>query len=141
MSQVAKDRAKAERHYKQSSPLTGRHKARKVDLKEIAASNRPIDKAASLIKQRKIEAADNSIEDMLKDLQGTKRKRYAYDQEAVIALEHLVTGQLDPQTQEPLWRDMLLRSRDGNLSKAEFYRDARTILIQHNLFDPVTMAG
>lgn len=131
---------KAKRHYAAHTPLHGRSRQHKADLAAIEKASSPMLKADSLIIQRRDEQIDRKIEDMLIEHQG-KRTRFKYNQEAVIGIEHLVNGPLDPNTQVPIWRDMLRRSKGTTLTKDEFYRGARAILCQTTAYDPETMGG
>ncbi len=125
----------AKRHYQKHTPLHGRTRQHKADLDTIAKASAPMPKAENLIAKRRDEVIDRKIEEMLTRLQG-RRNRHIYDQSAVIALEHLTDEPLDPHAQMPIWRDMLRRSKGTTLSKAEFYRDARSIFMQHSMFNP-----
>lgn len=125
----------AKRHYQKYTPLHGRTRQHKADLEVISKAAAPMTKAETLIGKRRDEVIDRKIEEMLARLQG-RRTRHRYDQSAVIALEHLTDHPLDPNTQLPIWRDMLLRSKGTTLSKVEFYRDARSIFVQHSMFNP-----
>lgn len=125
----------AKRHYQKHTPLHGRTRQHTADLDAISKSSNPMTKADSLIAKRRDEVIDRKIDEMLTRLQG-QRTRHRYDQSAVIALEHLTEEPLDPHTQLPIWRDMLRRSKGTTLPKAEFYRDARSIFMQHSMFNP-----
>ncbi|WP_171125585.1 hypothetical protein [Ruegeria sp. HKCCA4707] len=125
----------AKRHYQKHTPLHGRTRQHKADRDAIAKASVPMTKAENLIAKRRDEVIDRKIEEMLTRLQG-RRTRHRYDQSAVIALEHLTDDPLDPNTQLPIWRDMLHRSKGTTLSKTEFYRDARAIFQQHSMFNP-----
>lgn len=125
----------AKRHYQRHTPLHGRTRQHKADLDAISKSSSPMTKAENLINKRRDEVIDRKIDEMLSRLQG-RRTRHRYDQTAVIALEHLTDDPLDPNTQLPIWRDMLRRSKGTTLTKAEFYRDARSIFQQHSMFNP-----
>lgn len=126
----------AKRHYQKHSPLHGRTRQHKADLDEIAKASAPMTKAEYLVAKRRDEVIDRKIDEMLTRLQG-QRTRHRYDQSAVIALEHLTDEPFDPHTQMPIWRDMLRRSKSTTLPKAEFYRDARSIFVQHSMFNPM----
>ena len=131
---------KAQRHYKRHSPLHGASNLHKADMAAIKGATSPILKADTMIAQRRDELLDQGITDMLVEMQG-KRSRYRYDQEAVIGLEHLVDGPLDPHTQAHIWRRMLEATKGKTMPKAEFLMGARAILSQTSLYDPPTMAG
>jgi hypothetical protein len=130
----------AKRHYKRNSPLHGSSRQHKADLEAISKSTQPNSKADTLITQRQADTIERKVEMMLIKQQG-RRKRFTYNQSAVIGLEHLVDGPLDPQTQAPLWHNMIRRSKGIMLTKADFMAGARTILNQTSLYDPMTMAG
>ncbi len=125
----------AKRHYQKHTPLHGRTRQHKADLDAIAKASAPMTKAENMVSKRRDEVIDRKIDDMLTRLQG-RRSRHRYDQSAVIALEHLTDEPLDPNTQLPIWRDMLRRSKGTTLGKAEFFRDARAIFQQHSMFNP-----
>jgi hypothetical protein len=133
--------SEAKRLYKRQAPTHGRSKQHKEDLETISKASSPVAKAETLIAQRRTHSIDKRIEEMLQDHQGPRRKRYTYNQEAVIGLEHLVDGPLDPITQHPIWQGMLTKTAKGaTLSKPEFYSGARSILKQKSMYEPVTMA-
>lgn len=130
----------AEKHYRRHSPLHGRTTLHSEDLAAIKAASQPIAKAEALITQRRDEMIDQRIDGILREHQG-QRKRYQYNQEAVMGLEHLVDGPLDPHTQQPLWSSMLRSTKGTTIPRDEFLRGARAILAQTSLYDPVTMGG
>ena len=130
----------AKRHYSRHSPLHGASRQHKADLEVIAKASSPMLKADTLIAQRRDQKIDQRIDQMLSDLQG-KRTRYRYDQSAVTQIEHLLDQPMDPQTQLPIWRDMLAATKGTTMPKADFMRGARAILSQFSLYDPQTMAS
>ena len=98
-------------------------------------------KATTLAAQRKADRIDEIIYSALTDAFGQK-KRHKFNQEAVILIEHMVGGPLDPHTQMTLWRAGLEATKDGGiLSKDNYFTLARSILVQDSLFDPVTMSS
>lgn len=130
----------AQRHYKTHTPLHGRSKDHAADLEVISEAPSPLDKAKALVTKRCNEAIDKKIMAMMTELQG-RRKRYRYDQSAVMQLEHLERHPFDPQTQAPIWREMIRQSKGVVLSKEEFLKGARAIFRQPSLYDPETMAS
>lgn len=130
----------AQKHYRKHTPLRSGGKQHKADLEVISKASSPMSKADNLISQRKIDVIDRRIEDMLDDIQG-KRSRRIFNQEAVIALEHLLDQPMDPITQMPIWRQMLAATKGTTTSRSEYMRNARAILRQHSLYDPKTMAA
>lgn len=133
-------KAAAERYYRRATPLHGRNAGHKADLVEIADAKNPMTKAEKLVAQRKTEAIEGKVERMLREQRG-RRKRYRYDQEAVIGIEHLIDGPMDPHSQLPIWQEMLRATKGTTMPKADFMRGARAILAQTSLYDPATMAG
>ena len=133
-------KAAAKRFYQRATPLHGRSAAHKADVAAIEAAPQPMAHAEKLVAQRNDEITESRIEEMLRDQQG-RRKRYAYNQSAVIGLEHLVDGPMDPTTQVPIWRQMLAATRGTTMPKDAFMKGARAILSQTNLYDPATMAA
>lgn len=133
-------KAAAARFYHRASPLHGRSTASKADLAEIANATQPMAQAEKLVAQRHREIIEIKIEAMLREHQG-RRKRYAYNQEAVIGIEHLIDGPLDPNTQMPIWREMLAVTKGKTMLKADFMRGAYTILSQPSLYSPTPITN
>lgn len=131
--------AAAERFYRRACPLHGRSKVFKEDIDTIGKASQPMSMAERLVTQRLAEITEAKIETMLRDQQG-RRKRYLYNQRAVIGIEHILNGPMDPTTQLPIWREMLAMTKGSTIPKDDFMRMARAILCQVNLYDPETMA-
>lgn len=138
MTSTAK--AAAKRFYQRSTPLHGRSAAHKADIASIEKSAVPMGLAEKLVAQRIAQAIDSKVEAMLREQQG-RRKRYRYDQAAVIGIEHLVEGPPDPITQKPLWRRMLRATKGATMLKDDFMRGARAILCQTSLYNHAAMAS
>lgn len=130
----------AKQFYQRATPLHGRSAAHKADVASIEKSALPMGLAEKLVAQRTAEVIEAKVEAMLRAQQG-RRKRCRYDQAAVIGIEHLVDGPLDPITQEPLWRRMLRATRSATMLKADFMRGARAILCQTGLYNHAIMAS
>ena len=130
----------AQKLYRTHTPLHGRSKDYAADLQIISESTSPMLKAETLLTYRRDEKITEKIEAMMRGLQG-RRKRYTYNQDAVIALEHLVDGPLDPQTQQPIWIEMLGKTKGTTILKDEFMAGAKAILGQGSLYDPATMTS
>ena len=133
-------KADAERFYRRETPLHGRSNDHRADLASIAKAAKPLAHAEKLVTQRNQEVADTMIETMLREQQG-RRKRYIYNQAAVIGIEHLLDHPMDPQTQFPIWRSMLMVTKGTTMPKAEFVKNARAILCQKGVYDHATMAA
>ena len=118
--------------YKRGTPLRANSNAYREDIKQIRKASRPVAKAERLVRNRIDAKLTAKVDAMLLDLQGRK-KRYCYDQAAAHQLEHLCSGPLDPHTQMPLWRELLLLTKDRPTDRHTFMSSARNILGQFNL--------
>ena len=118
--------------YKRGTPLRANSKAHQDDLATIRKASRPTIKAEQLIKHRTDAVLVAKVDAMLFALQG-RRKRYRYDQAAVQQLEHIWSAPFDPQTQVPLWRELLRLTKDRPTDRDTFMNLAKDILRQHNL--------
>ncbi len=125
--------------YKRGTPLRANSKAHQEDLAAIRNASRPLVKAEQLVKQRADAKLIAKVDAMLFDLQG-RRKRYRYDQAAAQQLEHIWPTSFDPQTQMPLWRELLTLTKDRPTDRATFMGYAANILRQFNLHD-INTAG
>jgi len=123
--------------YKRGTPLRANSTVHKEDLEAIRKASRPIDKAARLTKQRQEDRLVAQVDAMLFDLQGRK-KRYRYDHAAAQQLEHIWQTPFDPVTQVPLWRELLMRTKDRPTNRETFIRLATDILRQFNLHNTDT---
>jgi len=128
------NKQQAIKFYKEHSPLHGRSRLFKADLKQISDSSQPLSLSERLVSKRVEEVLERDIDSMLRKLQGNKT-RFVYNQESVIALEHMVDQPLDPITQMPIWVKMLKESKDKRLPKAVYMRGAKDILRQHSLYN------
>jgi len=131
------NKQQAIKYYKENSPVHGRSKLFKSDLKQISESGQPVSLSERLVSKRTEEVLERKIEEMLIVLQGN-RVRFTYNQESVIALEHMVDQPLDPITQMPIWANMLRESKGKRLTKADYMKGAKDILRQHSLYNKET---
>ena len=129
----------AEAAYKRGTTLRTNSKEYQEDLTAIRKASRPLAKAERLVKQRADAKLIAKVDAMLFDLQG-RRKRYRYDQAATQQLEHIWPTPFDPQTQIPLWRELLLLTEDRPTDRATFMSMATDLLRQFNLHD-INIAG
>lgn len=125
--------------YKRGTPLRANSKAHQADLDIIRRASRPLAKAEQLVKHRMDAKLIAKVDAMLFDLQG-RRKRYRYDQAAAQQLEHIWPTPFDPQTQMPLWRELLGLTKDRPTDRATFMGYATNILRQLNLHE-INIAG
>ena len=129
------------RYYKKHTALHGASTMHKNDLAAIKAASVPSMRATTLVAQRNNESVDDRILEHLNRTFGRK-KRHTYNQEAVICIEHMFDGPIDPITQAPLWHSSIAKTAEGGtLSRTEFYATARAILSQHQLYEAETMRG
>jgi len=115
--------------YKDLSPLHGRSKVFKADIESIKKSSNPGSVCDKLLKKREREQVEGMVQDMMVGLYGRK-KRYRYTQEAVIAIEHILEGPMDPHTQIPIWKRMLKKTYKSHMGKEDFIRDFQDIVLQ-----------
>lgn len=125
--------------YKRGTPLRANSKAYQEDLDTIRRASRPLVKAEQLVNHRIDAKLIAKVDAMLFDLQG-RRKRYRYDQAAAQQLEHIWPTPFDPQTQVPLWRELLRLTKLRPIDRATFMNHATDILRQHSLHD-INIAG
>lgn len=118
--------------YKRGTPLSANSKAHREDLATIRKASRPVIKAERLVTKRTDEQLVAKVDAMLRELRG-RRKRHYYDQEAAQQLQHIWSGPFDPQTQVPLWRELLWRTKERPIDCETFMRFATDILRQHDL--------
>lgn len=125
--------------YKRGSPLRANSKTHQEDLAVIHKASRPLDKAEWLVNHRTDAKLIAKVDAMLFELQGRK-KRYRYDHAAAQNLEHIWPAPFDPQTQIPIWRELLLLTKERPTDRGTFMGFATDILRQFNLHD-ITTAG
>lgn len=122
--------------YRKHSPLHAGSKQYMTDRDEIKASSRPVSVSEQLVSQRKDEVIDSRIEKMLREQQGSRTRRFKYNQEAAIGLEHLQSKPFDPITQVPIWHEMIMATTGGKtIPKGIFHKQARAILSQEPQFN------